>query len=157
MGSWLGSLSIDDWRRQRERQKAIGLDWQNKQLCTCITPFLYISLPSLHDYDVKIPNFDSRFLEDVNTKQRLPFSFPEQWYSLLEFNSRKTKKRNADIWWTEGRGFGFFSSLVLHLCIFFLVGMYLSLFLSFCSLLFFFCLLFFFYGIAWVANSHRKK
>ena len=25
----------------------------------------------------------------MNTRQRLPFSFPELWYSLLEFNSRK--------------------------------------------------------------------
>ena len=42
--------------------------------------FLYISLPSLHDFYVKLPNF---------TFQRLCFSFPELWYSLLEFNSRK--------------------------------------------------------------------
>ena len=28
-----------------------------QQLCTCITLFLYISLPSLHDYDVKVPKF----------------------------------------------------------------------------------------------------
>ena len=36
--------------------------------------FLYISLPSLHDYNVKII---SRFVEDVNARRRLPFSFPE--------------------------------------------------------------------------------
>ena len=29
----------------------------------------------------------SRFVEDVNTRQRLSFSFPQLWYSLLEFNS----------------------------------------------------------------------
>ena len=28
-------------------------------------------------------------VEDVNTRQRLSFSFPEFLYSLLEFNSRK--------------------------------------------------------------------
>ena len=28
-----------------------------QQLCTCITLFLYISLSSLHDYDMKMPNF----------------------------------------------------------------------------------------------------
>ena len=28
-----------------------------QQLCTCITLFLYISLPPLHDYDVKMPNY----------------------------------------------------------------------------------------------------
>ena len=31
----------------------------------------------------------SRLVEDVNTRQRLSFSFPELWYNLLEFNSRK--------------------------------------------------------------------
>ena len=31
----------------------------------------------------------SRFVEDVSTRQRLSFSFPELWYSLLEFNSGK--------------------------------------------------------------------
>ena len=31
----------------------------------------------------------SRFVEDVSTRQRLSFSFPELWYSPLEFNSRK--------------------------------------------------------------------
>ena len=36
--------------------------------------FLYISSPSLHDYNVKII---SRFVEDVNARRRLPFSFPE--------------------------------------------------------------------------------
>ena len=30
---------------------------------------LFISLPSLHDHDVKLPNFAS-FLGDVNTRQR---------------------------------------------------------------------------------------
>ena len=58
-------------RRQRERQK------------TCIT---YISLPSLHDYDVKMPNFT--FCGECEHKTTL-FSFPELQYSLLEFNSRR--------------------------------------------------------------------
>ena len=31
----------------------------------------------------------SRFVEDVNTRQRLLFSFLELWYCVLEFNSRK--------------------------------------------------------------------
>ena len=31
----------------------------------------------------------SRFVEDVSTRQRLSFSFPELWYCLLEFNSGK--------------------------------------------------------------------
>ena len=45
-------------RRQRERKKTIGLMSKTReQLCTSITLFLYISLPSLHNYDVKWPNF----------------------------------------------------------------------------------------------------
>ena len=28
-----------------------------QQLCTCITLFLYISLPSLPDYNVEVPKF----------------------------------------------------------------------------------------------------
>ena len=31
----------------------------------------------------------SRFVEGVNTRQWLSLPFPELWYSLLEFNSRK--------------------------------------------------------------------
>ena len=52
------------------------------------THFVYISLPSLHDYDVKIPNFT--FCRRCNTRQRLSFSFPQPRCSLLEFKSRKT-------------------------------------------------------------------
>ena len=44
-------------RQQRERQKSIRFRLAKQQLCTCITLFLYISLPSLHDYNVKVPNF----------------------------------------------------------------------------------------------------
>ena len=62
-------------RRQRERQKnPAGLDWQITTLHVHHA-FLYISLPSLHDYDVKVPNFEtSRFVEDVNQDKRLYFS-----------------------------------------------------------------------------------
>ena len=34
--------------------------------------FLYISLPSLHDYDVKMPN--CKFMEDVNKRRRISVS-----------------------------------------------------------------------------------
>ena len=43
-------------RRQRERQKTIGLLSKTKTL-HAHHAFLYISLPSLHNYDVKWPNF----------------------------------------------------------------------------------------------------
>ena len=42
--------------RQQERQKTIGLDWQNTNIAHA-SRLLYISLPSLHDYDVKLPNY----------------------------------------------------------------------------------------------------
>ena len=44
-------------RRQRGRQKGNRVRLAKEKLCTCITLFLYISLLSLHDYDVKLPNF----------------------------------------------------------------------------------------------------
>ena len=34
----------------------------------------------------------SRFVEDGNTRQQLSFSFPELWYSSLEFNSEKNRQ-----------------------------------------------------------------
>ena len=43
-------------RRQRERQRSNRFRQAKQQLCTCITLFMYISLPSLHDYNVKLPN-----------------------------------------------------------------------------------------------------
>ena len=49
-----------------------------QQLCTCIRL-------SLHDYNVKVPNFT--FCRRRKLRQWLSFSFPELWYCLLEFNS----------------------------------------------------------------------
>ena len=51
----IGSFSKDNRDGEEDVKKAIGL------LCKKTTlhvhhPFLYISLPSLHDYDVKMPN-----------------------------------------------------------------------------------------------------
>ena len=43
-------------RRQRERQNAVALDWQNKNFADA-SRSLYISLPSLLDYDIKLLNF----------------------------------------------------------------------------------------------------
>ena len=137
MGSWLGSLSTDDWRRQRERQKTIGLDWQNKQLCTCITFFLYISLPSLHDYDVKIPNFT--FSGGREHKTTTSFFFSWTIIHLLQ--------GSLDF-------FFFFGSSFMHFFLSWYVFISFPFFL-FPSFLFLFT--FFFYGIAWVANSHHKK
>ena len=62
--------------------------------------FLYISLPSLHDYDVKLPSSISPFVEDVDTGQRPSFSFPELQFSLLKFNCWKLCQHltNWTIW-----------------------------------------------------------
>ena len=55
-------------------QKATGLRTSHAHHA-----FLYISLPSLHDYDMKV---SFNFLEGENTLHRLYFSFPELRYSL---------------------------------------------------------------------------
>ena len=69
-------------RRQREQQKSNRFILAKQQLCTCITLSRHCTITT---WNCLI----SRFVEDVNTRQRLSFSFPELWYSLLEFNSRK--------------------------------------------------------------------
>ena len=48
-------------------------------------------MPSLHDYDVKMPNFTWR----TNTRQRLSLSFPELRCSLAVTAKKCTKKRDA--------------------------------------------------------------
>ena len=53
------------------------LDWQNNNSARASLFFIsYIPLP---------------FMEDVNSRQRLSFSFPELRYSLLEFNQLPEK------------------------------------------------------------------
>ena len=90
----LRSLSNEDGEGDgdgnEKGKKAIGL-----QLCHA---FLYISLMSLHDYNVKVPNFTLRRVREHKTMTF--FTFPGLWYSLLEFNSRKF----ANIWRIEPVG-----------------------------------------------------
>ena len=43
--------------KQWWQQKCSRVRLAKQQLCSCIMFFLYISLPSLHVYDVKLPNF----------------------------------------------------------------------------------------------------
>ena len=52
----LGSLSKDGGDGNENDKKAIGSDWQNNNFARA-SRFLYISLPSLHDYDVERLNF----------------------------------------------------------------------------------------------------
>ena len=49
-------------------------------------------LPSLHDYNVKVPDFT--FCRGWKDKTTLLFFYSELWYSLLEFNSKKI----ANLW-----------------------------------------------------------
>ena len=52
----IGSLRNDDDGNENSK-KSNRFRQAKQQLCTCVTLFLYISLPSLHDYNVKLPNF----------------------------------------------------------------------------------------------------
>ena len=51
-----GDLKQRRRRQQQERQKRNRFDKQNNNFARA-SRFLYISLPSLHDYEVKAPNF----------------------------------------------------------------------------------------------------
>ena len=64
-----------------------------QQLCTCIT--LFCTFLCRHCTTTKWTRLLSSFVEDVNTRQRLSFSFPEPRYSLLEFSSRKNCQKNV--------------------------------------------------------------
>ena len=60
--SLVGSLSNDDddssKNGKKKNKKTLALDWQNNNFArACMTFFLCISLPSLQDYDLKLPNF----------------------------------------------------------------------------------------------------
>ena len=81
------SLSNDDGDGNENGKKANMFRSTKQQLCTYITRFFCISLLSLHDYNVKVPNFT--FCRGRERRRRLSFSFPELWYSLLEFHLRK--------------------------------------------------------------------
>ena len=50
------SVTNDDGDGNKNGKKAMGLDWHNNNLARR-SRYLYISLPSLHDYDVKRPIF----------------------------------------------------------------------------------------------------
>ena len=65
-------LSNDDGGGEEKDKKAIALDWQNKTLHVHHA-FLYISLPSLHNYDVKLSSFS--FNEGRERKERIFFFF----------------------------------------------------------------------------------
>ena len=55
----VGSLGNDDGDGNEKGKNAIGLDWQKKKktILRAHHAFLCISLTSLHDYDVQLPEF----------------------------------------------------------------------------------------------------
>ena len=83
------SLGNDDGNGNGKEngKKSIGLDWQNNNFARATRFFCTFFYRRCTTTTWKCLN--SRFVEDVNSRQRLSFSFPELWYSLLEFNSRK--------------------------------------------------------------------
>ena len=82
----IGRLSNDDGDGKENGKKTIGLIGKTTTLHVHHA-FLYISLPSLHDYNVKVPNFT--FCRGREQTATTFFFFSELRYTLLEFNSRK--------------------------------------------------------------------
>ena len=96
----MGSLSKDHGD-DNENKKAKGLDWQNNN-----TPFLYIFLPLVHDYDVKMPNFT--FFGECEHKRTTFFFFSWNLSQSLKIQLQKiyqnltnrTRWNKRDIVWT---------------------------------------------------------
>ena len=73
-------------------KKTIGLDWQNNNSARASCTFL------CHRCRTTSWNYlISRFVDDVNRRQRLYFSFPQLRYSPLEFNSRKSRQHLTNL------------------------------------------------------------
>ena len=74
-------------RRQRELQQNNRFNKQNNNFARASRFYFCISLPFLHDYDVKMPNFAIYgWREQATTKFILLFAL-ELGYGPLEFNS----------------------------------------------------------------------
>ena len=72
-------------RRQRQRQKAIGLVSKTTTLHVHHA-FVCISLPSLHDYDVKWPNFKFFLARERQGDKFYHLCLNSAWPPLLSFN-----------------------------------------------------------------------
>ena len=84
----IGSLSNYDGDVNEKGKKVIGLDWQNHNFARFITLFLYITLSSLHDNDMKMPNFTFCGERDHKTTTLFLFS----WTSIQSFKIQLQKK-----------------------------------------------------------------
>ena len=71
--SLLGTLRSDDGDGNGNATKAIGLI-SKTTILRVHHAFLYFSLPSLHDYDVKIPNFPM-YTGSTQATKKFPLSF----------------------------------------------------------------------------------
>ena len=82
----LGNLRSDDCDGNENAKKAIGLITKTTIL-HIHHAFLYISLPSLHDYDVKMPNF-TLYRGSTHQRRRNFLFISELGYCSQEFNFR---------------------------------------------------------------------
>ena len=69
--------------------KKMFYEQNNKKFARASFVFLYISLPLLHDYNVKMPN--SRFMKNINKHRWNFISLSELGYGPLEFNFRRVR------------------------------------------------------------------
>ena len=70
--------------------------WKKQHLCTWIKLFAHFFSFSARSTSTS-KYFISRFVENVNTRRRLSFCFPELRNSLLEFNSRKNGQKVVEL------------------------------------------------------------
>ena len=88
-GAWkLGSFSNDGGDGNEDVKKAIGLLSKTTSLHVHHA-FLYVSLPSLHDCNVKMPN--CKFMKDANKRRRISFSLSKLECGPQEINSREIR------------------------------------------------------------------
>ena len=80
------TLSKDDGDSNENGNKAIGLI---NKTTTLHVHQAFCTFHCRHCTTTKWKRLISRFVEEVNTMQWLPFSFPVLWHSPLEFNARK--------------------------------------------------------------------
>ena len=88
----IGSSSNNNGDGNENGKKAIGLDWRNNTSASVSRFFVHYF--ALVAYPTTRKCLILRFVEDMNTREQLSFSFPELQYSLLEFNSRLFPKLN---------------------------------------------------------------
>ena len=83
------TLRSEDGHGNKNVKKGIYVENIKQQLCLCSTLFLYISWPSLHDYDVKMPDF-TFYGERKQATTKFSFSF-WTWIWLLGIQFRRVR------------------------------------------------------------------